>query len=54
MAQWPVFAYASAEWNNLTQEVRDAYAALAYGSGLSARDLQMRGYLKGLYRYSTP
>ena len=54
MAQWPVFSYASKEWNNLSQTVRDAYNTLATNSGLSGRDMFMRAYLTGLYRYPTP
>jgi len=53
-AQWPFFAYASKEWNNLSQIVRDAYEILATNSGLSGRDMFTRGYLTGLYRYPTP
>ena len=50
-ATWPAFSYASREWSNLTPEVQAAYNALAGGSGLSGRDMQVRSYLSGLYRY---
>lgn len=53
-AQWPLFSYASKEWNNLSQFVRDAYIELATNSGLSGRDMQVRAYLSGLYRYPMP
>ncbi|GAI68297.1 unnamed protein product [marine sediment metagenome] len=54
MAQWPIFSYASKEWNNLSQTVRDSYNTLSTNSGLSGRDMQVRAYLTGLYRYPTP
>ena len=54
MAQWPLFAYAAREWNNLTQAVRDAYSHLATNSGLSNKDMFTRAYISGLYRYPTP
>lgn len=54
MAQWSTFAYASQEWVNLSDEVRRAYEKLATNSGLSGRDMQVRAYLSGLYRYPTP
>lgn len=50
-AQWTSFSYAAREWNNLSPEVQAAYYAMAHSSGLDARDLQMRGYISGLYRY---
>lgn len=53
-AQWAAFSYATREWNNLSPEIRRAYEELATGSGLSGRDMAMRAYLKGLYRYPPP
>ena len=52
MAQWSTFAVK--EWNNLSKAVQDAYNTLATDSGLSGRDMQIRAYLTGLYRYPTP
>lgn len=54
MAQWSPFIFASQEWNNLSEAVRAAYTSLSESSGLNGRDLQMRGYLQGLYRYELP
>jgi len=54
MAQWPTFTYASREWNNLSLAVQRAYSVLATNSGLSSRDMQVRAYMTGLYRYPTP
>ncbi|GAI00479.1 unnamed protein product [marine sediment metagenome] len=54
MAQWPFFAYASKEWSHLSPIVQEAYNSLATNSGLSGRDMQVRAYLTGLYRYPTP
>ncbi|KKL82940.1 hypothetical protein LCGC14_1979750 [marine sediment metagenome] len=54
MAQWPSWTYASREWNQLSKTVQDAYRLLATNSGLSGRDMQMRAYLQGLYRYPIP
>jgi len=50
-AGWASFAYASQEWNNLSDEIRRAYEELATGSALSGRDMFMRAYMSGLYRY---
>ena len=52
-AQWQFFQKAVELWNELSQEVKDAYNTMAAGSGLSGRDLFTRGYLSGLYRYET-
>ncbi len=52
-AQIP-FAYASQEWANLSPIVQRAFNELAVNSGLSGRDMQVRAYLSGLYRYPTP
>ncbi|GAH01141.1 unnamed protein product [marine sediment metagenome] len=54
MSQWPAWTYASKEWKQLSPAIQAAYYELATNSGLSARDMQMRGYLQGLYRYPIP
>jgi len=51
MDQWADFAYAASAWNLLSDEIQEAYRALAVGSGLSGRDLFSRSYLSGLFRY---
>ena len=53
-AQWSSFAYATKEWNNLSDAVQTAYRELAQSSGLDGRDLQIRAYISGLYRYELP
>lgn len=53
-AQWISFTYAAREWRNLSETVRQAYNAMAADGGLDGRDLQVRGYLMGLYRYPIP
>jgi hypothetical protein len=53
-AQWPAFTTAAREWRNLSPVMKDAYNALAHRSGLCGRDLQIRSYLTGLYRYPIP
>jgi len=50
-AQWSAFSEASQYWSQLTQDVQDAYNKMASGTGLSGRDMFMRAYIKGLYRY---
>lgn len=50
-AQWPAFAYATKLWDQLSPSVREAYSKMAEASGLNGRDLQVRSYLAGLYRY---
>jgi hypothetical protein len=54
MARWPIFSFASKEWPNLSQAVQNAFIELATDSGLSGRDMFMRAYLSGLYRYPIP
>jgi hypothetical protein len=54
MAQWPAFTFAAQEWKNLSPFVQESYNKLATDSGLSGRDMQVRAYLTGLYRYPTP
>lgn len=54
MSTWAAFTNASREWNYLSAAVRRTYEEMSTGSGLSGRDLFMRGYLKGLYRAPIP
>ena len=54
MAQWPPFTIAAQEWKKLSTFVQDSYTKFATDSGLSGRDLQVRAYLTGLYRYPLP
>lgn len=51
MAQWPIFRFATQEWLNLSKTVQDSYSQFSTDSGLCGRDLQIRAYLTGLYRY---
>ncbi|MBA7532465.1 hypothetical protein ES705_24691 [subsurface metagenome] len=51
MAQWPAFSFATKEWKNLSKAVQDSYTQFSTDSGLCGRDLQIRAYLTGLYRY---
>lgn len=53
-AQWSPWAYAAREWKNLSETVQNAFRELAINSGLSGRDMQVRAYMTGLYRYPTP
>lgn len=53
-AQWPAFTYAAQEWKNLSPAMQAFYNELATNSGLSGRDMQVRAYLTGLYRYPIP
>lgn len=52
-AQWTAFTTAASLFPTLSQEIRDAYNAMASGTGLTGRDLFTRSYLSGLYRYPT-
>ena len=54
VAQWPAFSFATREWKNLSPAVQASYNTLATNSGLSGRDMQIRTYLTGLYRYPIP
>ena len=53
-AGWSPFTFAAQEWKNLSPVVQEAYNKLATNSGLSGRDMQVRAYLTGLYRYPLP
>lgn len=50
-AQWPAFTIAAREWNELSPYVQESYNQMCLASGLCGRDLQVRSYLSGLYRY---
>ena len=52
-AQWASFAKSSWLWNELGDEVREAYNSMASGTGLSGRDMFTRSYIKGLFTYPT-
>jgi len=52
-AQWLPFTTAVSLWNELSQEVKDTFIAMAEGTGLTGRDMFIRAYLAGLYRYPT-
>jgi len=54
MAQWSHFSDAVHLWNKLPEEVRQQYRFMASGTPLSGRDLFIRSYIKGLYRYEPP
>lgn len=54
VAQWSPFRVASQEWKFLSPAVQASYNVLATNSGLSGRDMQVRAYLTGLYRYPIP
>ena len=51
MAQWPIFSFSTKEWKNLSKIVQDSYTQFSANSGLAGRDLQIRAFLSGLYRY---
>ena len=53
-AQWDDFKEAVKLWNQLSAEIQGQYISMASGTPLSGRDLFIRGYLKGLYRYESP
>jgi len=53
-AGWSPFSYATKEWRRLSLSVQEAYNSMSTNSGLSGRDMQMRAYMTGLYRYPLP
>lgn len=53
-AQWSAFSYASKSWLTVSDEIRQAYLDMATNTGLTGRDMFMRGYISGLYSYPTP
>lgn len=50
-SQWTAFATASRLWTQLSPDVQETYREMAQGGGLSGRDIFMKGYLSGIYRY---
>lgn len=52
-AQWPVFTDAVNLWNQLSEEVKETYRKLASGTGMSGRDLFIKGYIGGLLVFTT-
>ena len=46
-AQWPLFSLSATLWNELSQEIRDAYETMASNTGLSGRDMFTRSYIAG-------
>jgi len=52
-AGWVAFSYIAKQWNELDQEIREAYNSMASGTGLCGRDMFERAYLKGLFTYPT-
>lgn len=49
-----IFADAARLWNELSPEVREAYASMAGASDISGRDLFTRSYITNLYRTPPP
>lgn len=47
---WPAFAWATANWNSLSQEVQDAYKATAQGTNLTGRDLFTKAFITDYFR----
>ena len=50
-AQWSVFAAAVSGWSSLPDYIRSDYRRWASPSTLSGRDLFIKGYISGIYRY---
>jgi len=48
------FSTANHLWPTLDEASQQTYFDLATGTGLSPRDMFVRAYMKGLYRYPTP
>jgi len=51
LANQTLFAAIVLSWNDLDQVTRQTYRDLAQGTGLTGRDVYVRGCMKGLYRY---
>ena len=49
--QWPAFAWAASNWNELSPYVRQAYEDLATGTNMTARDLFTKGFINGTFLY---
>jgi len=50
-ATWPIFTAAVHAWPTLSPEIQQSYRDLAAGTTLSGRDLFIKGYIHGIYRY---
>ena len=49
--QWPAFAWASSNWNELSPYVRQAYEDLARGTNMTPRDLFTKSFINGSTLY---
>jgi len=49
-AQWAAFAWAAANWQNLSPEVQQAYEDTAAESNLTGRDLFTKSYITDYFR----
>ena len=48
-AQWSIFTTATRLWNELSQDIREAYNQMAAGLHLTGRDIFVKGYIKTLW-----
>ena len=51
MAQWPIFAAATKIWATLSESEKQIWNAMARGTGISGRDLQIKAYITGSFTY---
>ncbi len=49
-ASWEAWAWAAANWNSLSQEVKTAYLETAQGSSLTGRDLFTKSFISDYFR----
>jgi len=50
-AQWSTFTAAVQGWSVLSPDIQSEYRRWAAASSLSGRDLYIKGYISGIYRY---
>ena len=50
---WPAFAYSAKAWYDLDPSLRELYNHQAAGTHMTGKDLFMRSYLSGAFKYPT-
>lgn len=54
MDKWPAFSWAASNWQTLSQDIRDAFNAMAVGTNLTGRDIFVKSYLSSAHLRNLP
>ncbi len=53
-AQWSAFTTASRLWRLIDQDTRDAFNAMAAGTNMTGRDIQVKSYITSAHLRNVP